>query len=135
MVLGGGRLSVVHAAGGLVVRGGSRGEEVLLIHRPKHDDWSFPKGKVQSGERFEDAALREVEEETGYTCELEYEAGSVTYRDSDDRPKLVRYWRMHPVQGEGRFTATPEVDEIRWVLLDEASQVLTYPHDRDLLAR
>lgn len=135
MALGGGPRSAVHAAGGVIVRGGSRGDEVLLIHRPKHDDWSFPKGKVQAGERFEDAALREVEEETGYICELEYEAGSVTYRDSESRPKLVRYWRMHPVQGEGRFTATGEVDEIRWVPIDEASDILTYPHDRELLER
>lgn len=104
-----------------------------MIHRPKHGDWSFPKGKVQSGERFEDAALREVEEETGYTCELDHEAGSITYRDAEDRPKLVRYWRMHPVEGEGRFTPNAEVDEIRWASLEEARDILTYPPDRDVL--
>lgn len=127
--------STVHAAGGIVIRPGAQRREVLVIHRPKHDDWSFPKGKVQSGEWFEDAALREVEEETGFVCELEYEAGSVTYRDAQDRPKLVRYWRMRPIQGEGRFTPTAEVDEIRWAPLEEARQLLTYPHDRDLLER
>ncbi len=130
---GSGLRSVVRAAGGVVVRSGGRGAEVLLIHRPKHGDWSFPKGKVQTGERFEDAALREVKEETGYVCELEHEAGSVTYRDAENRPKLVRYWRMRPVEGEGRFEATSEVDEIRWVSFGEARHLLTYPHDRELL--
>ncbi len=119
----------------MVIRSGAPGGEVLLIHRPEHGDWSLPKGKVESGERFEDAALREVEEEIGYVCEVDYEAGSVTYRDTQDRPKLVRYWRMHPVEGEGRFEATSEVDEIRWVPLDEAGDLLTSPHDRDLLER
>lgn len=135
MTLGRRPLSPVHAAGGVVVRPGAPAGEVLVVHRPEYDDWSFPKGKLQSGERFEDAALREVEEETGYTCELDYEAGSVSYRDSEDRPKLVRYWRMHPVAGEGRFSPTTEIDEIRWVPLEEARHVLTYPHDRDLLDR
>ncbi|MFN2557911.1 MAG: NUDIX hydrolase [Nitriliruptorales bacterium] len=125
--------SAVHAAGGIVVRPGASGGEILVIHRPKHGDWSFPKGKLQTGERFQDAALREVEEETGYVCELDYEAGSVTYRDAEDRPKLVRYWRMHPVAGEARFVPTPEVDEIRWVAFEEARHLLTYSHDRDLL--
>ncbi len=125
--------SAVHAAGGIVLRPGAPGGEVLVIHRPKHGDWSFPKGKLQTGERFEEAALREVEEETGYVCELDYEAGSVTYRDAEGMPKLVRYWRMHPVEGEGRFVATSEVDEIRWLPLEEARHLLTYPHDRDLL--
>ncbi len=132
---GSGPPSVVHAAGGVVVRPGTRGAEVLVIHRPKHGDWSFPKGKVQTGERFEEAALREVEEETGYVCELEHEAGSVTYRDAENRPKLVRYWRMRAVEGEGRFEATSEVDEIRWVSFEEARHLLTYPHDRELLER
>ncbi len=135
MGLEGGPRPTVHAAGGLVVRSGDQGGEVLVVHRPKHDDWSLPKGKLQAGEQFEDAALREVEEETGYVCELEYEAGSVTYRDTQDRLKLVRYWRMRPMEGEGRFTPTEEVDEIRWAPLGEARNLLTYPRDRDLLER
>ena len=80
----------VRAAGGIVRRDG----EVLVVHRPKYDDWSFPKGKLDEGERWEDAALREVEEETGFRCSLGPELGSTAYTDSRGRPKVARYWLM-----------------------------------------
>jgi 8-oxo-dGTP diphosphatase len=125
--------SIVRAAGGVVRRDGGRGAEVLLIHRPGYDDWTFPKGKLKSSERDEDAALREVEEETGLRCGLERELGDVSYRDRKGRPKTVRYWVMRPL--EGAFTPTEEVDEIRWLPLDGALKALTYEHDRLLLRR
>ena len=123
---------MVQAAGGVVLRTGSGGiREVALVHRPKYDDWSLPKGKLHAGESHEDAALREVEEETGLRCRLETELPVVRYRDTMDRAKVVRYWTMSPE--DGRFRPSSEVDELRWVPVDEASNALTYDHDRELL--
>jgi 8-oxo-dGTP diphosphatase len=118
----------VQAAGGLVVRDG----QVAVIHRPKYDDWTFPKGKLDPGESFERAALREVEEETGMRASLGPELPSTRYRDSKGRPKLVRYWRMTPVEGE--FEPTREVDELRWLVPEEAAKLLSYDRDRRVLA-
>ena len=122
----------MRAAGGVVVRPGPSGErEVALVHRPAYDDWSFPKGKLVEGEREEDAALREVEEETGLRCRLGRRLPSVTYRDRKGRPKVVSYWVMTPQSGS--FHPTDEVDDLRWLPAGEALAILTYPHDRDLL--
>jgi 8-oxo-dGTP pyrophosphatase MutT (NUDIX family) len=104
--------------------------EVLLVHRPKYDDWSFPKGKAARGESDEECAVREVEEETGLLCELGSPLPAVSYR-SRGRPKRVRYWLMRPQSGE--FAADDEVDETAWLDLDEARKQLTYEHDRALL--
>ena len=117
----------VEAAGGVVERDG----RVLLVHRPRYDDWSFPKGKLDPGESFEDAALREVEEETGVRCSLGRELPSTRY-EVNGRPKLVRYWLMTP-RDELEFTPNEETDEVRWVPRDEALVLLTYDRDRDLL--
>jgi 8-oxo-dGTP diphosphatase len=121
---------VVRAAGGLVVRDGTAGTEVLLVHRPRYDDWTFPKGKVDPGESDEDAALREVEEETGFRCALEAELPSTTYVDAKGRPKLVRYWRMRVV--DGAFAANNEVDQIEWLSAAAARVKLSYDRDRSL---
>jgi 8-oxo-dGTP diphosphatase len=118
----------VEAAGGVVERDG----RVLLVHRPRYDDWTFPKGKLDPGESFEDAALREVEEETGVRCSLGRELPSTRYEVSG-RPKLVRYWLMTP-QGEATFVPNDETDELRWVTPDEALALLTYDRDREVLA-
>src|SRR2546423_7236132 len=110
----------VPAAGGVLRRLRPDGEaEIAVIHRPKYDDWSLPKGKLEPGESFEQAALREVEEETGLICELGPELGSVGYRDRKGRSKLVRYWAMRPRGGE--FRPNREVDELRWAVADEAA--------------
>jgi 8-oxo-dGTP diphosphatase len=118
----------VLAAGGVVLRNG----RVAVVHRPKYDDWSLPKGKLDAGEGFEEAALREVEEETGLRCRLGPELPSTEYRDSKGRPKLVRYWKMEPIDGE--FTPSGEVDELLWLDPEEAEELLSYDHDRDLLS-
>jgi 8-oxo-dGTP diphosphatase len=118
----------VQAAGGVVVRDG----RVAVVHRPKYEDWTLPKGKLDPGEDFEEAALREVGEETGLRCELGRELPTTSYRDSKDRPKVVRYWEMTPVAGE--FEPNSEVDELRWLEPDEAAELLTYDRDREVLA-
>jgi 8-oxo-dGTP diphosphatase len=122
----------VLAAGGLVVRpspGGSA--EVAVVHRPRYDDWSLPKGKLEPGEAWEDAALREIEEETGLRCELGEELAPARYLDRHGREKLVRWWRMTPLDGE--FAPTAEVDELRWLEPRAALALLDYEHDRELV--
>ena len=117
----------VKAAGGVVTRDG----RVALVHRPKYDDWTLPKGKLDPGETFEQAALREVEEETGMRCRLGRELPSARYIDAKGRRKLVRYWQMEPLEGE--FARNKEVDELRWADPGEARELLTYERDRDVL--
>ena len=124
----------VAAAGGVLLRRGDDGEtHVAVIHRPKYMDWSLPKGKLERGEGWKEAALREVEEETGYRCKPGPELADVSYLDRKGRRKLVRYWLMEPVDGD--FEPHGEVDELRWVTEAEAEEVLTYPHDRELVKK
>jgi 8-oxo-dGTP diphosphatase len=127
-----GAIPQVRAAGGLVVREADGGVELAAVHRPKYDDWSLPKGKLHPGEDWEEAALREVREETGYRCELGAELERASYADRRGRRKLVRYWRMRPLDGE--FAPSDEVDELRWLTPGEAAGVLSYGHDRALAA-
>ena len=124
--------TVVQAAGGVAWRRSPAGEvEVLLVHRPRYDDWTVPKGKLERGEDHAQAALREVAEETGLRCALGPELASTSYRDRRDRPKHVRYWAMTPV--DGTFTPTEEVDEVRWMSVDVARSLLTYLRDESVL--
>lgn len=125
---------VVRAAGGVVLRRSRSGTlETVLVHRPAYDDWTFPKGKLLRGETEEEAAVREVEEETGLRCQLGREVGTTSYRDPQGRQKTARYWEMAPIQGE--LAATNEVDEARWVPLEDAADMLTHARDRELLER
>jgi 8-oxo-dGTP diphosphatase len=102
---------------------------VLLIHRPRYGDWSFPKGKAKDdGESDKDAAVREVEEEVGLRLEPGPELESTRYRDSKGRPKVVRYWAMELTDGEDAITGDG-VDEVRWATPDEAEQQLTWDRD------
>jgi 8-oxo-dGTP diphosphatase len=123
--------SVVRAAGGVVVRPGASDVEVLVVHRPKYDDWTFPKGKAERGEPDEDCARREVQEETGLVCALGEELPATEYTDASGRPKRVRYWVMRPVHGELEFHH--EVDDARWIAREDARSLLTYARDRDVL--
>ena len=132
---------VVRAAGGVVWRraAGSNGEssiEVAIIHRPRYDDWSIPKGKLVAGESELEGAIREVAEETGYRVRIGWPVGEVQYMKRmgrEDRLKVVRYWSMN-AEG-GMFTPTPEVDQLRWVSIDEAVDTLTQERDRDLMRK
>jgi 8-oxo-dGTP diphosphatase len=123
--------AVVRAAGGVVVREAGCVAEVVIVHRPKYDDWTLPKGKVEEAESDEECALREVAEETGLVCELLEELQSSAYRDSSGRPKVARYWLMRPVGGTLR--PTREVDDARWVSFDAAEAELTYERDLNVL--
>jgi len=104
---------------------------VLLVHRPRYDDWTLPKGKVQDGESDEECALREVKEETGLRCELRFPLPSTTYTDSRGRLKHVRYWAMDAI--DGSFGAGDEVDEIRWLDPSAAQRLTSYDRDRSVL--
>jgi 8-oxo-dGTP diphosphatase len=121
-------VTLVRAAGGLVLRDGA----LLLVHRPRYDDWTFPKGKALYGETDEECALREVLEETGLVCTLGDEAGTTEYVDAKGRPKRVRWFLMQPVQGE--FEPNDEVDEVRWAAPADAATLLSYGRDLELLA-
>jgi 8-oxo-dGTP diphosphatase len=121
----------VRAAGGVLLRPGTEGLEVAVIHRPKYEDWSLPKGKLDGDETFEQAALREVEEETGMRAELGPELSPISYRDRKGRTKLVRYWKMRVLEGE--FQVGSEVDELRWLDPEGAQELLSYEHDAKLV--
>ena len=124
-------MTVVRAAGGVPVRAVPDGIEVLVVHRPGYDDWTFPKGKCEPGESDEACALREVAEETGLFCALEDELPSTDYTDSRGRPKRVRYWRLRVVAGALAFDH--EVGSGRWLTPAEAEELLTYERDLEVL--
>jgi phosphohistidine phosphatase SixA len=121
----------VRAGGGVVRRRVAHGAEFALVHRPRYDDWTFPKGKAEEGETDEDNAEREVREETGFRCERGPEVASIDYIDHLGRSKTVRYWLMYPAAGS--FAPNEEVDELRWVDGPSAATMLTYDHDRRVL--
>ena len=122
----------MEAAGGVVVRDGADGAEVLLVHRAAYGDWTIPKGKLEPGESHEECAVREVEEETGLLCVLGRELPTTTYKDAKGRRKRVRYWVMEVVGGSLRFDY--EVDDARWLPPDDAVALLTYGRDGGVLA-
>ena len=122
---------VIVAAGGIVTKEAKTGTEVLVVHRPRYGDWTFPKGKLDEDETLAEAALREVLEETGYECDLGPEIGMVEYRDRTGGRKFVHYFGMSVTSGS--FTANREVDKAKWLTPDEAAERLTYARDRALL--
>jgi 8-oxo-dGTP diphosphatase len=125
---------VIHAAGGIVVRRGPDGDpQVAVVWRAARGDWTFPKGKLDGGETYEQAALREVVEETGLGCRTVGFVGTTEYEHRKGRPKVVAYFLMEAVSG--RFTPNDEVDELRWCGIAEAERLLTWDRDRDLLER
>ncbi len=122
----------VLAAGAVLWRAGADGPELALVHRPRYDDWAFPKGKLAAGETMPFAAAREVAEETGFECRLGARLGDVHYQVVEG-DKLVRYWAAEACRGE--FAANAETDELRWLDPGAAAELLSYEHDRVLLDR
>lgn len=129
--MGGDKRSIdVFAGGGLIWRRDDAGSiELLVVHRPRYNDWSFPKGKRDAGESDLECACREVTEETGFTCEPGVELARCLYQDRRGRSKQVRYWTM-TVTGVVARDVTDEVDVIRWVPLPDVLGLLTYERDR-----
>ena len=126
---------MIQAAGGLVLRAGEGNQiEVLVAHRPAYDDWSLPKGKVESGEPLEDTAVREVMEETGYRCRVVARLGTTRHQTMDGT-KEVTWFAMRCLPRSPGFTPSREIDDVRWVTTDEAGSILDYENDRLLLAR
>ncbi len=125
---------LIRAAGGVLIRESIEGPCVLMIHRPRYDDWSLPKGKADGDESDEDTARREVHEETGIHCKLVDEIATSHYVDRKGRPKRVRWYRMEAVSEED-FVPNDEVDEVRWVPVDEAEGLLSYERERAVLAQ
>ena len=122
---------VIQAAGGLVWRQSASGPEVVLVHRPRYDDWSFPKGKMEAGETWSETALREVQEETGLDVMLDDFAGSFSYLVRK-RVKVVLFWNMKIGQ-RSTFVANDEVDQLKWLSVDQALTLLPYAYEQDLL--
>lgn len=122
------------AAGAVLWRSdGASAPQIAIVHRPRYDDWSLPKGKVDPGETGPAAAVREVHEETGYRAQLGRRLADVKYPIGSDVVKKVRYWAARTVGGE--FTPNAEVDELKWLPVSDALGVLSYPHDREVLSR
>jgi phosphohistidine phosphatase SixA/8-oxo-dGTP pyrophosphatase MutT (NUDIX family) len=124
---------VVRAAGGVILRRRGGALETLLVHRPKYDDLTFPKGKAYEGEPDEDTALREVGEETGIKGELGPELVSTSYLDPQGRPKVVRYWLIRPDGQEPAFEPDHAIDRVVWLGVADAERSLTYDRDRAVL--
>lgn len=123
---------IIEAAGGVLWRPSNGGRQFAVIHRPRYDDWTLAKGKLDPGETHQQAAVREVAEETGYDVDLGPDLGEITYLHNA-RPKRVRYWGMRAAAGS--FDVNSEVDDLRWLDFDRARQVLTYDRDREVLDR
>jgi len=121
----------IEAGGGVVVDLSKGKPRYLLVHRPRYDDWSLPKGKLDIGERHRDAAQREVKEETGLVCELLAKLSPVNYVTPNGNLKRVIYWLMHPTSGQ--FVENDEVDAVAWLKRKKALTLLTHVHDQAVL--
>lgn len=123
----------VEAAGGVVVEGTGSDRRVAVIHRPKWDDWSLPKGHREKDESLVGCALREVAEETGLHCRVIGEPVEIRYVDDHARAKRVTYWLMEPLTGS--FAPNAEVDRMRWLERSDAAKLLSYEQDRWVLTQ
>lgn len=124
-------MTLIKAAGGVVVDMSHGKPRYLLVHRPRFDDWSLPKGKLLGGEKFRKAALREVKEETGLNCEPIAKLSTIKYRTRNGNPKKVKFWLMLAMSGE--FAINEEVDAVVWLKRAEAMTLLSYVHDQAVL--
>ncbi len=124
---------MIRAAGGIVWRETPEGRKVAVVHRTRYDDWCLPKGKLKENESWEEAALREVNEETGCEARITGFAGRVSY-EVRGKPKLVLFYTMEAI-GECLFTESDEIKEVLWLLPEEALKKLHYAKERDVLSK
>lgn len=124
---------IVWAAGGVLWRSDGSEIQVGLVHRPRYDDWTLPKGKAESGESIFTTAVREIAEETGFSTVLGRHLSRVSYALNDHTTKRVHYWSARATGGE--FVPNHEVDEFDWFTVDKARRRLTYQLDRKILAQ
>ena len=122
---------VIYAAGGVISRQTPRGTEILIIHRGRYNDWCLPKGKLEKNESFEAAALREVKEETGYDTRITDFAGCVAYKVKQIQ-KIVLFWMMETIS-HNSFEPSEEVEEIKWIDVPGALELLDYPKEKELI--
>jgi 8-oxo-dGTP diphosphatase len=123
--------SVIQAAGGILWKKEKGQKKIAVVHRHKHQDWSLPKGKVDKKETWKETALREVMEETGFEAKIKKYAGSISYL-LEGKPKVVLFWHMK-IKGEKKSKMNGEVDEVRWVTVEEAASLLDYPEELTLI--
>lgn len=124
-------MDVIKAAGGVVVDTSFGEPRFLIVHRPRYDDWTLPKGKLGSGEDWEAAALREVAEETGMVCETLERLSPATYWTRNDNHKKVKFWLMRVLRGE--FVPNDEVDAVVWLDATRSMNLLTHVFDQAVL--
>lgn len=122
---------MIQAAGGIIWKEDGTEKKLAVVHRHKHNDWSLPKGKVNPGESWKKAAQREVLEETGYLGKLQNYAGSISYL-LNGKPKIVLFWHMDVIT-EDPEKMNGEVDEVRWLTIEEATKLLDYPDEAVLI--
>lgn len=127
------RIRVIPAAGAVLYRSEGGTLVCAVVHRPRYDDWSLPKGKVDAGESLPSTAVREIEEETGFTAVLDSRIGTTGYPLKENTRKEVTYWSARA--GDGVFEPNSEVDELRWLPVEEAGRLVSYPLDRKILTR
>ena len=123
--------SVIQAAGGILWKKEGNHKKLAVVHRHKHNDWSLPKGKVDPKEDWKKAAIREVMEETGYVGKPRKYAGSISYL-LDGKPKVVLFWHMD-IKSHKPHKMNGEVDEVRWLTVDEASELIDYKEEIHLI--
>ena len=123
--------ALITAAGGVVWRTAPSDAKVVVIHRPRYDDYALPKGKLDPGETFEEAALREVHEEIGAVCQITGFVDVTSY-SVGEAPKIVVYFNMEP-KDEVLFVPNDEVDYLQWLEPEEAREKLSYQSEREVL--
>lgn len=125
---------VIKAAGGILQRSTPRGEEVMVVYRKRHQDWTLPRGKVKDGESFQEAAMREVKEETGCSCKIGNYLGTISY-SAEGVPKVVLFWKMSVISEDNGSRNQDEIGEALWLPVSAAIEKLSYTQEKTLLSR
>ncbi|MGZ4859503.1 MAG: NUDIX hydrolase [Candidatus Angelobacter sp.] len=124
---------VIKAAGGILQRSTPRGDEVMVVYRKRHQDWTLPRGKVKDGESFQEAAMREVQDETGCSCRIGNYLGTISYSDNGV-PKVVLFWKMTLLEDKGTRNSE-EIGEALWLQVPAAIERLSHAQEKALLSR